>query len=93
MPDYDEYGMGYKDRSVLFHPRTSTKPSAGGEGFNRMIIINGRVEGSWKRTLVGNAVQVKVVPLTSWTKAKKREIRRAVERYSLFLGKELIMDL
>lgn len=43
MPDYDEYGMGYEDRSALF-AAAGIRPK-----HNRMIVVDGRIAGSWRR--------------------------------------------
>ena len=47
MPDYDEYGMAYKDRSALAHPDHDywTLP------WNRAVVIDGVIAGAWQRTL------------------------------------------
>ena len=52
MPDYDEYGMAYKDRSALAHPDHDywTLP------WNRAVVIDGVIAGAWQRTLRPSAV-------------------------------------
>ena len=50
MPDYDEYGMSYKDRSAFFDiSKHKHSVSRGNPVFNRMIIIDGLVEGTGKK--------------------------------------------
>jgi hypothetical protein len=47
MPDYDEYGMSYRDRKELF-TEPGMKPA-----FNRMIVVDGRIVGSWRPQGIG----------------------------------------
>ena len=56
MPDYDEYGMAYKDRSALAHPdhRYWSPP------WNRFVVVDGVISGSWLRTLRPDAVTLEV---------------------------------
>ncbi|RWX01029.1 winged helix DNA-binding domain-containing protein [Flavobacterium cerinum] len=84
MPDYDEYGMGYKDRSVLLE-----QGSAGNKNqFDRVIIVNGMIAGSWKRTLKKNSVLLDL-QLFKPHKATDRLIVSAIEKYSKFLGRKV----
>jgi hypothetical protein len=50
MPDYDEYGMSYKERGAL---RVATPPGVKRKArlaHNRMIVVDGRIVGSWRRS-------------------------------------------
>jgi hypothetical protein len=79
MPDYDEYGMSYQDRSALF-PRSMTL------AHNRMIVVDGQIVGSWRRSLAGNSISVEAdfpVPLS---RAKLRAVTQATRRYAAFAG-------
>jgi hypothetical protein len=63
MPDYDEYGMSYKDRSVLLVSKNDTLQFRGeNPAYNRMIIIDGKIEGTWKRIIKNNTVNIETVP-------------------------------
>ncbi len=81
MPDYDEYGMGYKDRSVLQNPENPQKTI-----FDRMLIVEGMVAGSWKRTLKKDKVIIEIQ--TFGNEEKKPEVKKAIEKYAAFLEKE-----
>jgi hypothetical protein len=83
MPDYDEYGMAYKDRSALAHPDHAywTPP------WNRFVVIDGIIAGAWLRTLRPDAVTVEVSMFDlSWDDAR---VVAAAEEYARFLGREL----
>jgi DNA glycosylase AlkZ-like len=60
-------------------------PSSNGI-FLSTIIINGRVAGTWKRSLQKKNVRIDLDPFRTLTKAEMRGIRVASERYGEFLG-------
>jgi len=86
MPDYDEYGMGYKDRSAIFNPIALKQSIRNGNPvFNRMIIIDGKIEGTWQRVLKKDTVEVSTFPFTSLSKEKREALLNAVQRYQSFV--------
>jgi hypothetical protein len=88
MPDYDEYGIAYKDRSAIFSKEKMNLPQRGGNPvFNRMIIIEGRIAGSWRRTINNSSMKIETVPFQPLTGPKKKLLHAAVKRFSAFVGK------
>ena len=89
MPDYDEYGMSYKDRSALCnHDIDLSVFKNGNPFFNRMIILDGRIEGTWKRTFKNNKAVVETAPFKSLNKTKQQALNKAIKKYCAFVGKE-----
>ena len=89
MPDYDEYGMSYKDRSAIFDPNDLTAQIRGNSPvYNRMLVIDGKIEGTWHRILKNNSVAVETFPFTSLSKAKHQAVMIAVKRYRSFMSEE-----
>jgi hypothetical protein len=87
MPDYDEYGMSYKDRTAIRSAPDDFKHFTGvNPVFNRLIILNGKIEGTWKRTIKNNAVVVETVPFRPLSSAKQRALAKAIKTYSKFAG-------
>ena len=82
MPDYDEYGMSYKDRSILKSKKLKGKKAS--IVFNRMVVIDGLIEGTWQRTLNKNKAVVKIVPFTPLSKSKKEAVDSAIKRFQTF---------
>lgn len=80
MPDYDEYGMGYKDRSVLINPDTPARKLH----FDRVIILNGMVAGTWKRTLKKDTVRLDI-QLYDKSQMESKAFTDAVNKYANFL--------
>ena len=86
LPIYDEYVMGYKDRSAMLGLLEREKFTGNSIAFDNLIVIDSMLVGSWKRTLSKNEVLVETnfnVPLT---KTQKQAVTAAVERYGKFLG-------
>lgn len=90
MPDYDEYGMGYKDRSAIFNTKVDlSKFKNDNPIFNRMIIIDGKIEGTWKRVIKNNTVNIEAVPFTPLSKIKQQTLKKMIKKYCVFVGKEV----
>jgi len=47
MPDYDEYGIAYKDRSGIFGEKVSEKSHAS-LGYPHVLVVDGVIAGTWK---------------------------------------------
>jgi hypothetical protein len=84
MPDYDEYGMGYKDRTVLNNPATTEKPK-----FDRMLIVDGVIAGSWKRTFQKDTVLLDIQFYKGYS-ASDKAIAEAINKYGNFLQKKVL---
>jgi len=85
MPDYDEYGMSYKDRSVISNLKKTVGPRAS-IVFNRFLVIDGRISGSWNRTFNKDGVQIKVIPFAPLSKVKMKAMASAMKRFHTFLN-------
>ena len=92
LPVFDEYMVGYTDRTVIIDPQHSKKlEGAAGALLNNSLVIDGRIVGTWKRTLKKDAVAIELKLLTSLNKAQNRALDHAVGRYDRFLGMPVIM--
>jgi hypothetical protein len=57
----------------------------GGNGiFNPIVVIDGQVLGTWKRTFKKKAVQMSFSPFGSFDAVQQRAIAEAAERYGAF---------
>ncbi|HUJ29169.1 MAG TPA: winged helix DNA-binding domain-containing protein [Myxococcales bacterium] len=84
LPAFDEYLVGYRDRSaVLDDPRLV---NAGGGMLAPAVVANGRVVGTWKRTLGRKGV------LVSARLVRRVDLRAEAERYGAFLGLRASVD-
>jgi hypothetical protein len=87
MPDYDEYGMSYKDRSALLPsaPR-ARKSRAVTLAYNRMIVVGGRIVGSWRRRTAGSSSAIDTDFLLPLDRAQRQAVDRAARRFTEFAG-------
>jgi Winged helix DNA-binding domain len=84
---FDEYLLGYQDRSAVLDPEFAGRIIPGGNGvFLPTIVVNGRVAGTWKRALKKNAVVITGTAFAKIGPAETRACVKAAERYGAFLG-------
>jgi hypothetical protein len=86
MPNYDEYTVAYTDRNPIYDTKHDKKLDARGNFlFNNVIVINGQVAGTWKRTIKTTSVLVDLNPFRPFTKTEKQALDSAIDRYGTFL--------
>jgi Winged helix DNA-binding domain len=86
LPNYDEYVVGYKDRSAVFDVlHTKYLDSRGNILFNHMIVVDGRIVGTWKRTLKKDSVVITPTFFTPLNEAETDAFNVAVKCYRAFL--------
>jgi hypothetical protein len=92
LSNYDEYIVGYRDRSAIFDAsRAHTLDPRGNILFSHTLVVNGQVVGAWKRTLKKRSAVITVNFVTPLSKAENRAIAAAADRYGAFL--ELPVEL
>lgn len=90
LPNYDEYFIGYRDRSAIGERVREHAP----EELNRalsghVLVVDGQLVGGWKRTLNRTRVTVEIHRLVSLSQAEERAVESAAGQYAKFLGLEL----
>jgi hypothetical protein len=87
LPNYDEYTVGYTDRSAIFDASHSHKlDSRASILAQHTILVSGQAVGTWKRTLKKNEVTVQLSPFITLTRAENKVVRDAADDYGKFLG-------
>lgn len=87
LPGFDEFLLGYKDRSAVLDKKHAEKVCPGGNGvFASTMVINGRVVGTWKRTIGNSSVEIIAQPFTPLKKAERLAFDEAAERYAAFMS-------
>ena len=92
LPPFDEFLVGYKDRSAVLDPLKAKQINAGGGMLNAVIVFNGLVLGSWKRTLQKETVRVIPAWFSPPDKIQTQAFRAAAQRYAAFLNLSLAPD-
>jgi len=59
--------------------------------FNHLLVVNGRIVGTWKRTVKKNAVVITSNRFTRITKAETSSIAAATRKYGAFLNLPVAM--
>lgn len=88
LPAYDEYAVAYQDRTDFLDP--ALHEQTGNGIFKPIIIVDGKVVGTWKRTEKKDQVSVEITSLVPVSKSSQRSIAAVVEEYAAFIEKELI---
>jgi hypothetical protein len=83
LPPYDEYTIAYKDRSAVLDPAFTVQTRNG--IFSPIIIIDGCIVGTWKRTFKKNTVLIEKSLFASPNESETCAISTAVNRYGTFL--------
>lgn len=84
---FDEYMLGYKDRSDTLPIKYSNQVCPGNNGvFIPTLILNGDVVGTWKRTNTKTKVKVQLLPFEAEVSFLKNKFQKSLEEYSKYLG-------
>jgi DNA glycosylase AlkZ-like len=90
LPNYDEYGIAYKDRSAFYDPEEEAGARrAGIPVFRHFLLVNGLIRGTWDRTLLKDSVSVVTSPFSLLSHTTASSVRSAVRRYARFLAMPL----
>lgn len=88
LPGFDQYLLGYKDRSAVLHADHSERIVPGGNGmFKPTVVIGGQVAGTWKRITKRGAVTVETASFTRFSTPEQRAIEAVAERYLEFVSR------
>lgn len=87
LPGFDEYVLGYQDRSAVLDAAHADAICPGGNGiFMPTIVSGGRIIGTWKRTLKKKAVEIAVEPFRPLDADELDALAAAAARYGAYLG-------
>lgn len=87
LPAYDEYFIGYKDRSAAIHPHFNLKNMAPSVVFGAPLVVDGQVVGGWKRVTDQKSVTIQLKPFFTLTRTDRTSLTGAAEKYADFLEK------
>lgn len=87
LPGFDEYVLGYTDRSAPLAGRPFTDIVPGGNGmFLATIVVGGEIVGTWRRAVRARGVEVVAQPWGELTATARRGFERAAAQYAAHLG-------
>ena len=89
LPGFDEYLLGFKDRTRMVPDEFRERIIPGRNGvFMPTIVVDGRVVGTWKREVKKSRVELRALAFAPLTKTLQASFVRAGNRYAAFLGLE-----
>jgi hypothetical protein len=87
LPGFDEFMLGYRDRSAALASRHAERVVPGGNGvFLSTLVLDGQVCGTWRRTTRPKSVEIEALPFGRLKATDKKEFAGSVERFANFLG-------
>ncbi len=88
LPNFDEYIVGYKDRSAVFDASRTNNDFNYQKNilFSHTIVVDGQIVGTWTRTLKKNTVVIEANPFTPFSEAETSAFAASANRYSAFLN-------
>ena len=91
LPNYDEYFIGFKDRSAIGEIARQVGIRKDDPALiAHILILDGQLIGGWRRTLNTDSVVVEITPITRLARSEEQAVREAAERFGEFLGLPVI---
>lgn len=84
LPAFDEYLVGYQDRSAVLDPGYVRQVNAGGGMLSPVVVIDGQVAGTWKRKFKKETVEITPNWFGSLTEAQLSAFTQAAQCYANF---------
>lgn len=94
LPNYDEYTVSYKDRGALVDEALT--PILDGRGnilFNHVIVSDGLVVGTWKRTISKSKIVATVEPSRPLDPAETEALTAAATNFGRFMGLPVTLEI
>ncbi len=89
LPAFDEFLIGYQDRSAS-ESALLKKGKNINAIFTSTLTMNGLIAGTWKRTITGKGVKIEVRKLEKPGQQAERAVQRECRKYAAFIGARLI---
>jgi hypothetical protein len=85
LPGFDEYLLGYQDRTLALAPEHSNRIVPGSNGiFLRMMVAEGRVVGTWRLAGSGGSATISAEPFATLSSDDAAAFERECRRYRAF---------
>ncbi len=88
LPGFDEYLLGYKDRTAAIDTAHAKKVASSNGMFRPTILVEGRVVGLWKSTFQKDALHVTLKPFRQLSDHLFASANAVAARYAHFLKHE-----
>lgn len=93
LPGFDEYLLGYKDRSAVLDPENAEKVCPGQNGmFFPTMVIDGRMVGTWKRSFKKGQVIISPQPFEPLSAEDMERFIAVIQPFGDFLQMPLVVE-
>jgi hypothetical protein len=93
IPAFDEFFVGYKDRSALIAEKNNTKLFTNNGMFFPALLTNGKANGNWKRQISNQKVNIDIKLFTSPSSLSMRSLKSQATTLGKFLAKEVSLNI
>ena len=93
LPAYDEYIISYKDRTAMLSLDHHKKVLSSNGIFYPVIVVNGQVVGTWKRSFHNESVIVQAAFFVPPAKTLLAKARKALTALAAFYGKKAVLEM
>ena len=91
LPIYDEFIMGYKNRSAVLEFKRSIK-SRSLFHYDCMIVSDGQIIGTWKRTIAKNSIEIEFEFFRPASKDQRKAFDNAIHHFEKFTNTAVTYD-
>jgi hypothetical protein len=92
LPGFDEFVLGYQDRSVVLPDAFAEQVIPGNNGlFRPTIVVDGQVVGTWSRTERATAIDIELNVFSSLDARTRELVEREFARFAAFVGKPVVV--
>lgn len=96
LPAFDEYCVSYKDRTLVFQAQWHSQAITKNGIFKPLVVINGMVEGIWKRTVQKKQIDVELKLFDVKSKILStleadNSLQHVMERFATFTGQAVFV--
>ncbi|MDR3201761.1 MAG: winged helix DNA-binding domain-containing protein [Bifidobacteriaceae bacterium] len=90
LPGFDEFLLGYSDRSAVLDAEHAEAIVPGGNGvFRPTLVSRGRVVGTWRPSLAAAGITVTLAPFAPLSQRARAGFAREARAYAAFCGEPL----
>jgi len=86
LPAFDEFLVAYKDRSAAIDAPHARQAHPGGGILRPTVLIDGKIIGTWKRTVEKDVVVIQLSTFITLSKPQRVDVEGSAERYGRFWG-------
>jgi hypothetical protein len=90
LPNYDEFFIGYRDRSAIGRRLRSISSVTGGSTLiSHVLVIDGQLVGGWKRRADGDGILLQASILTRLSRSERIRLGEAVRAFEAFVQRRV----